>query len=343
MENFIKKNNIQIHEILDSVNLGIWIIEYSEEKNIYRFYGNKTLYRIMGIKDKDKMTVTDIFFYWFNRIDKRYIDDVKRVLENMIYAFEKNMLNLKIDEVCYLWKHDTKGNRNIRCGGRVINLENGIYKICGYHQDYTDIIMMKDWIKKEDSVLKKKIENVNYLKQYYQELAYVDELTGVINRRGFYEEIDYILEHRMKREDDNLWISILDLDFFKKVNDNYGHLSGDKVLKRLGELLLDLSNKYEDVFTFRYGGEEFIILIYQHNREEVNCILEKFRKELEQEKIKVGKNKEINITCSIGVSNINLNKLLKNEECRNNGLMKADKALYQAKETGKNKIVFAGE
>ena len=191
--------------------------------------------------------------------------------------------------------------------------------------------------------MKKKIENVNYLKQYYQELAYIDELTKVVNRRGFYEEIDYIMEHRMKRENDHLWISIVDLDFFKKVNDTYGHLNGDKVLKKMGELLLDLSNKHEDIFTFRYGGEEFIILIYQHSKEEVYYILEEFRKKIENEKIKMENDEQINITCSIGVSNIKLNNLMNNEECRNDGLMRADKALYKAKKTGRNKVVFDGE
>lgn len=343
MEKFIKENNIKIFEILDSVNLGIWIIEYSEEKNVYKFYGNKTLYRIMGIKNKKEMSTTDVFYYWYNRIDEKYLDDVNIVLRNMIYAFEKKSLDLKTDEVCYIWKHDTKGNRNIRCGGQVINCENGVYKICGYHQDYTDIVMIKDWIKKEENILKKKIESANYLKQYYQELAYVDELTGVVNRRGFYEEIDYIIKNRMKREDDHLWISIIDLDFFKKVNDSYGHLNGDKVLKKMGELLLDLSNKNEDIFTFRYGGEEFIIVFYQKNRRDVNFILENFRRKLESEKIEIDASKKISVTCSIGVSNVKLNKLLNFEECRNDGLMRADKALYEAKRTGRNKVVFDGE
>lgn len=234
MDNFIKENNIKIFDILDSVNLAIWIIEYSEKKNIHKIYGNKTLYRIMGIKNKKEMSTTDVFYYWYNRIEKKYLDDVNAGLRNMIYVFEKKSLDLKTDEVCYIWKHDTKGSRNIRCGGQVIECEDGVYKICGYHQDYTDIVMIKDWIKKEENVLKKKIENVNYLKQYYQELVYIDELTKVVNRRGFYEEFDYIMEHRMKRENDHLWISIVDLDFFKKVNDTYGHLNGDKVLKKMG-------------------------------------------------------------------------------------------------------------
>lgn len=343
MDNFIKENNIKIFDILDSVNLAIWIIEYSKEKNIYKFYGNKTLYRIMGIENKKEMSMTEVFYYWYNRIDKKYLDDVNSVLRNMIYAFEEKSLDLKTDEACYIWKHDTKGDRNIRCGGQVIEYKDGIYKICGYHQDYTDIVMIKNWMKREEKVLKEKIEKVNNLKQYYQELAYIDELTKVVNRRGFYEEIDYIMEHRMKRENDHLWISIVDLDFFKKVNDNYGHLNGDKVLKKMGELLLDLSNNNHDIFTFRYGGEEFIILIYQHSKEEVRQIIEEFRMKLERETINIDKDKMINVTCSIGIANIKMNKLLNQEECRNEGIMRADKALYQAKATGRNKIVFDGE
>lgn len=343
MDNFIKENNIKIFDMLDSVNLAIWIIEYSEKKNIHKFYGNKTLYRIMGIKNKKEMSTTDVFYYWYNRIEKKYLDDINAVLRNMIYAFEKKSLDLKTGEVCYIWKHDTKGSRNIRCGGQIIECEDGVYKICGYHQDYTDIVMMKDWIKKEKNVLKKKIENVNYLKQYYQELACIDELTKVVNRRGFYEEIDYTMEHRMKRENDHLWISIVDLDFFKKVNDTYGHLNGDKVLKKVGELLLDLSNSNKDIFTFRYGGEEFIILIYQHSKEEVRQIIEGFRIKLEQEAINIDKDLIIHTTCCIGIANIKINKLLNNEECRNEGIMRADKALYQAKKTGRNKVVFDGK
>lgn len=64
---------------------------------------------------------------------------------------------------------------------------------------------------------------------------------------------------------------------------------------------------------------------------------------MENEKIKMENDEQINITCSIGVSNIKLNNLMNNEECRNEGIMRADKALYQAKKTGRNKVVFDGE
>lgn len=342
MGNFFESNEINIHEILDSIDVGIWILEYNEEKNIYRFYGNETLARIMGLsrEQKEQMSPEQWYKYWYERIDLNYLDSIKRTIDNIIFIFDYKIAEHITDEVCYIWNHDLKGKVNVRCGGKVVSKQDGVYKICGYHQDYTNILRTRDCIKNKNELLStRRLENINYLK-YYKELAYVDELTGIVNRRGFFDKINNIMENRMRRSSDNLWLTILDLDFFKKINDNFGHLSGDEVLKFMGNMLKDLERQHDRTHVFRYGGEEFIILMYQYSFEEVRQILENLRQTIENSQIPVDMKHIVKITCSMGTAYL---KKVKNMEIKDiiyEGIQKADTALYKAKNSGRNRIEF---
>lgn len=343
MKNLFENGNINVHEILNTLDIGIWMLEYSEKRNIYRFYGNKTLARIMGLSQNfgKKISSTEWYEFWYKRIDKNYINDVKKVIDNMIFMFDYKAVEYIIDEVCYVWHHDFKGKVNIRCGGKVIGKENDIYKIIGYHQDYTNILKLRDCIKNKNVLLSiKDLENINYLKEYYKELAYIDELTGIVNRRGFFDKINNIMENRMRRSFDNLWVTILDLDFFKKINDNFGHLSGDEVLKFIGKTLKCLENQYDRIYVFRYGGEEFIILLHQYTYEDVKFILNTLRKTIESSQVSISAGKSIRITCSMGVAYLKKDKNIGTKEIIYDGINRADVALYRAKHNGRNRIEF---
>ena len=159
-------------------------------------------------------------------------------------------------------------------------------------------------------------------------LALNDPLTGLLNRRGLEFTMQTILA---KAERDKACISAIaiDIDYFKKINDTYGHDGGDEVLKSISETLAE-SPRASDVCC-RSGGEEFVLLLPETKMTDAVNIAERIRKIVEKTELQLEDN-TINITASFGVSNhcgvINLDSLLKD----------ADKALYKAKNEGRNRV-----
>ena len=174
-------------------------------------------------------------------------------------------------------------------------------------------------------------------------LSEIDVLTGVYNRRAFDEyyknEIIRALNKIDNNQEDNtkmnFSIAILDIDNFKKVNDKYGHIAGDNVLKQFAQIIKTITPSSDMVC--RYGGEEFVIIFKKTSRGKAIRTVEKIR--LEVEKYKFIFNKEIkdaHITVSIGFASFDE----MHEKEKNNVLMIADKRLYKAKNTNKNKIIY---
>ncbi|MDT7517104.1 GGDEF domain-containing protein [Rhodoferax mekongensis] len=169
----------------------------------------------------------------------------------------------------------------------------------------------------------------NTLESRMKKLASCDELTGLANRRAFRDAIvravSFVRRHKSK-----LCLAILDVDFFKKVNDTYGHDTGDEVLKLLAKLLQE-SARTSDLVA-RYGGEEFIILMPGCDIKGAQEVCERIRALVEQSELKT-KSFCLKATISVGVaeftSNMDENKLL----------ALADSALYLAKERGRNQVV----
>jgi len=157
---------------------------------------------------------------------------------------------------------------------------------------------------------------------------YIDELTKAYNRK-FLEFFAEELKRRYK------YVIFLDIDHFKKINDTYGHAAGDKVLREVVKVLKRKLRK--DDVVIRYGGEEFVVLINCRNLEEAAIVAEKLRKAIEKHHFSY-EDRPIRVTISLGVCSISKNKPL----CKS--LEKADKALYKAKEEGRNRVeVIPGE
>jgi diguanylate cyclase (GGDEF)-like protein len=173
------------------------------------------------------------------------------------------------------------------------------------------------------------IENAKLLK-YTEELTRVDELTQVYNQREFQRRLPEDIE-LTRRYAHFLSLAMLDIDDFKHYNDTNGHPAGDMVLKQLSQILI--SNLRRTDVPFRYGGEEFAVILPATSREGALIILEKVRKEVEnfsfeyREKQPGGK-----VTVSIGIATYPIDT--KNAQDLVNS---ADKALYRAKATGKNR------
>lgn len=188
----------------------------------------------------------------------------------------------------------------------------------------------------ENDVEKLKIE-IERLKR----LVYYDELTGLLNRRGFYEEVNNVfnalsfgqseIERRIGSQIP-FSIVFIDIDDFKKVNDIYGHEAGDAVLKIVGRAIQD-HFRVGDV-SARWGGEEFVISLPGVDSVAAHKIAEKLRQDLESIKIKI-RNGELSVTISIGIAEYRDEKLV-------DLLEKADRAMYEAKSKGKNRIEIGG-
>lgn len=161
--------------------------------------------------------------------------------------------------------------------------------------------------------------------------AEYDELTSLYNRHAL-QEIGHAMKREAHRNTGYYSVAIIDIDFFKKINDTYGHTSGDLVLKELSNLLRAYS--FKGICPGRWGGEEFIMIApYSMEYNEFNIILEKLREKVEKTPFSIEGNDKINLTISIGVS------LLTSKTSLDDGIALADKNLYKAKESGRNRVI----
>jgi diguanylate cyclase (GGDEF)-like protein len=157
-----------------------------------------------------------------------------------------------------------------------------------------------------------------------------DSLTHVANRRKF----DIRLREEMKRHQrhqDELSLLMLDLDYFKAINDTYGHQAGDIALRKVGKILCDTLR--ESDFPARYGGEEFVVILPQTREEQAWMLAERLRKAIEKTSFRFGK-KNFRVTASIGIASLMPGTLEPPEAL----LQKADEALYRAKANGRNMV-----
>lgn len=159
-----------------------------------------------------------------------------------------------------------------------------------------------------------------YKKVHYN--ANYDSLTGIYNRRKIIENINKLKE-RSDYECENYYIAMMDIDNFKKINDVYGHIIGDKVLVESASLIRNLIGP-EDIVG-RYGGEEFIIILKNRNNN-FKDTLERVRRGIEQLSIEINNDEYINITVSIGVAKFDVKNMTLEEN-----IALADKSLYKAK------------
>ncbi len=162
-------------------------------------------------------------------------------------------------------------------------------------------------------------------------LADTDPMTNLYNRRYFTKVSESILD-LAKRNETDLTVLMLDIDRFKNINDTYGHGVGDDVIMSLASMLQAGSRK-SDIIS-RWGGEEFVILLPDTNIDGALLISEKIRTAVEDLVINIEDKQELKFTVSIGVSQINIGRDVSVEDSIN----RADRAMYEAKESGRNKI-----
>lgn len=176
------------------------------------------------------------------------------------------------------------------------------------------------------------IKQINYIYTRTKYLSITDELTGLSNRRCF----DTTFEKeflRASRYSNKLTLVMFDIDHFKSVNDTYGHQCGDFILRQVANAALQTFRKTDTVF--RYGGEEFAVILTETDINQSIIPLERFRKTVQT----LGLNyqgQEVNITVSIGACQLTSEMATKEEF-----LQKTDEALYEAKNSGRNKTILS--
>lgn len=171
-------------------------------------------------------------------------------------------------------------------------------------------------------------------------LSITDGLTRILNRRALLERLEEEL-HRAGRENVFFCLIMLDIDHFKRVNDEYGHQAGDKVLVEVVNRVKSKLRPYDIIG--RYGGEEFMVGILGADKEEGLKKAEDFRRSVEEKEFEYS-DKKLKITISLGVTYQKIGDT-RNEipQLLDDLTKKADDALYKAKETGRNKVVCADE
>lgn len=175
--------------------------------------------------------------------------------------------------------------------------------------------------------MKKLFERVEMQRRALQKMAMTDQLTGLYNRHSLSDMAPKYLSEAC-RHGLPLSLVVVDVDHFKKVNDTYGHSTGDIVLVEIASLLKD-SCRNED-FAARFGGEEFVLMFPHCSLDDAVCKAEQIRLKIESLNPE-----DIHLTASFGVSSLSLDKLCTFDELFND----ADTSVYEAKESGRNRVV----
>ncbi|MZG31250.1 MAG: GGDEF domain-containing protein [Nitrospinae bacterium] len=178
--------------------------------------------------------------------------------------------------------------------------------------------------RKNSVILAKKLEQS-------EAQALLDPLTNVLNRSAFNMKVGQMI-HEFKRYKEEWALLILDIDHFKKFNDDYGHQLGDKVLKSVAGTVRDSIRVSDQIF--RYGGEEFVVILSRVNNKTTPQLAEKICREVERDYF-VHNEQKLKVTISIGGA------VVTDNDTEQSLFERADKAMYKAKHTGRNRVVMA--
>ena len=263
-------------------------------------------WRLLGYKPEDKKHLAS---EWQELINP---DDLKEALSNFhAHCADPNH---PYDQVVR-YQHASGKTIWVRCRGVVIRDEQGKpIRMLGAHNDITAL---------------KEFEN--QLKQ----MVFSDALTGLASRRAFDEHFEWSIRSA-RRNNEFLSLAVIDIDDFKHINDSFGHQTGDAVLTVVGEAIRQVCR--ESDFAARFGGEEFVVLMHGSNTDASTMIGERIRK-----KINALDLVDRHITVSIGVSTLHPSLQQSSKQLMERIFSLADKALYSAKKSGKNRVIHADD
>lgn len=261
----------------------------------------------------------------------------------------KGAANTEIPDKKYPWQQVQKTGKSFLGAQLLLTLENG--KLIKFILNITPIETGKNIVQgilislddvteldERNTALEEMVSRLEqsqiYIEQQNKELNYLatrDSLTGCLNRRAFNDQYEKLRQEARQNKTDLAFV-MTDLDYFKKVNDTYGHETGDAVIKLYAEVLQANVRKIDLVG--RYGGEEFSLALPGLSADEAFTVAERIRLRVKDESAHRFENK-LRVTASFGICSINI--------CPENVeylQQNADEALYMAKESGRNRVVL---
>lgn len=320
----LQNDTSEIYDIVASAHIGIWHI-YLFDGEAPRMKATPTMLELMGLTSEDAMSEEAVYEFWHSRIKKSAMPSVNASVQEMI--------NAGFSENTYTWINPILGERIVRCGGTSKEVKGKGYILRGYHSDVTDTVNAEE---KHKQLLAEAFEELKVQKKLlqealdnYKEADYDrrrDFLTGLRNRQDMFE----LLHDGLSNKRENIKsMFMMDIDNFKKLNDNYGHKYGDECLQKIGEALNDYGDKH-DINFYRYGGEEMLGISFSDKvsadkiAEELVALIASL--EIKRDDMLAGV-----VTVSLGyTSDTNhYEKMIDN----------ADAAMYRAKDNGKNQAV----
>mgnify|MGYP002335932427 CR=1 FL=1 len=182
------------------------------------------------------------------------------------------------------------------------------------------------------STLEKSIVSLQDRSRVLQRETEIDSGTGLANRRHILEVLETAIAHA-QREQTPLGLIMADLDWFKLINDTYGHLAGDKVLRTVAERIHGVIREFDQVG--RYGGEEFLIILPNKPHAVIKKIAERILAAVKRTPIRCGDELDLYVTISLGGASLRAGDSLSSLIAR------PDAALYEAKNAGRDRIVFS--
>ncbi len=285
----------------------------------------KNIYDIIRIVDPITKEVYDTVFS-----DSYNIDILPPTPNNFCYSFWNR------DEVC----ENCVSTRSLKTGKSYVKIEHNTlssYLVTTSRVIFNDTPYTLELIREihETDVITS-VNSIDYIniEQKLIDLNHdlvIDSLTKAYNKKFIEERIPYNLEFYKKRNNDFSLI-LCDIDKFKTVNDTYGHLAGDYILKEFVDIIKDNIRNKND-WIGRYGGDEFIIFLDNSNLESSIKVIEKIRLKIKNTPFHF-ENNEINITASFGLAKPNKN------DSYESIIEKCDKNLYISKENGRDRITY---
>ena len=296
--NTLKESEEQLRFVLEGSELGFWDWDIVTGEVIR----NERWATMLGYSHEEIQQTTQ---QWTDFI---YPEDRDRAWKSISDVLEGRSATHKLE---YRMLHKDGGIRWILDQAKVMqrSLDGKATRMCGTHTDITD---------------RKRLE------MELQRQAHTDYLTGVSNRRYFMEQAEHELE-RAERYGHALSIFMIDIDHFKKINDRYGHKVGDSVIMKLTAVCQEALRSVD--ILGRIGGEEFAILLPETAGKEATEIAERLRISIENAKVSLDEGLPIRFTISIGVASF-----VSRDENIDELLSLADRALYEAKNSGRNKV-----
>lgn len=303
------------HDLLGSIEVGIVVLDRDFNVQVWnQFMENHSAIVPGMIQNKN-------LFDFFSEIDKEWF------IRKAAPAFSlKSPVFIIWEQRPYLFRFDC--NRPITAQANhmyqnitifpLASLSGRVDQICLVIYDVTDEAVSRLGMQALNGQLEK--------------ISQVDGLTGLYNRRYWQEMFVKEYKRHMRSEADSSVI-MLDIDHFKKINDTYGHPAGDDVIKELGEIIKKATRETD--IPGRYGGEEFAIVLTDTPMANVEFVAERIRRFVEKS-IVVHDEVEISFTVSLGIAGFKTSYVNETQ-----WLEAADKALYKAKQSGRNKVALA--